>query len=231
MSESELNSRRYGLFQSDTGPVYTEFDINRHVIEPFSVPFEWQDCLSIDPGLKNPLSCHFYAVDYDGNIYVLAEHYESGLSVEEHAKKIKDIADRIGWRKGSDGKLKSLIDSAANQKTLAGIKSVSELFYDNGINVNSNVDKDLFTGINRVKSYFKNDRLFIFKNCVNLIRELKSYRWGDGDLPVKKDDHALDELRYYVMTKPKLTQLPPKKTDVLKKKEQLIRRLSRKKYG
>jgi hypothetical protein len=89
----------------------------------------------------------------------------------------------------------------------------------------------LFTGINRVKSYFKNDRLYIFKNCVNLIRELKSYRWGDGDLPVKKDDHALDELRYYVMTKPKLTQLPPKKTDVLKKKEQLIRRLSRKKYG
>ena len=231
MSESELNSRRYGLFQSDTGPVYTEFDINRHVIEPFSVPFEWQDCLSIDPGLKNPLSCHFYAVDYDGNIYVLAEHYESGLSVEEHAKKIKDIADRIGWRKGSDGKLKSLIDSAANQKTLAGIKSVSELFYDNGINVNSNVDKDLFTGINRVKSYFKNDRLYIFKNCVNLIRELKSYRWGDGDLPVKKDDHALDELRYYVMTKPKLTPIAPKKTDVLKKKEQLIRRLSRKKYG
>ena len=46
-------------------------------------------------------------------------------------------------------------------------------------------------------------RLYIFKNCVNLIREFKSYWWGDGDNPIKKDDHALDELRYYLMTKPK----------------------------
>ncbi|MBO5851969.1 MAG: terminase family protein, partial [Clostridia bacterium] len=71
MSERELLTRRYGEFSSDSGRVYTEFDENVHVIEPFSIPFEWQDTLSIDPGLKNPLSCHFYAVDYDGNVYVV----------------------------------------------------------------------------------------------------------------------------------------------------------------
>ena len=232
MSESELNSRRYGLFQSDTGPVYSEFDENVHVIEPFSVPFDWQDNISIDPGLKNPLSCHFYAVDFDGNVYVLAEHYESGLSVEEHAKKIISLADKIGWRRGRDGKLSALIDSAANQKTLAGVKSVSELFYDNGINVNSSVDKDLFSGINRVKSYLKNNRLFIFKNCVNLIREIKGYRWGKEDVPVKKDDHSLDELRYYIMTKPKNTPPAPYKNEVVRNKEKLIRRIKVKnRYG
>ncbi|MBQ3234795.1 MAG: terminase family protein [Clostridia bacterium] len=232
MSESELNSRRYGLFQSDTGPVYWEFDENVHVIEPFSVPFDWQDNISIDPGLKNPLSCHFYAVDYDGNVYVVAEHYERGLSVEEHADKIKLLADKIGWRRGRDGRLSALIDSAANQKTLAGVKSVSELFYDNGINVNSNVDKDLFTGINRVKSYLKNNRLYIFKNCVNLVREIKGYRWGKEDVPVKKDDHSLDELRYYIMTKPKNVAPMPYKNEVVRNKEKLIRRIKVKnKYG
>ena len=232
MSESELNSRRYGLFQSDTGPVYSEFDENVHVIDPFAVPFDWQDCISIDPGLRNPLSCHFYAVDYDGNVYVIAEHYESGLSVEEHSKKIKALAVKIGWRTGKDGRLVALIDSAANQKTLAGVKSVAELFYDNGINVNANVNKDLFTGINRVKSYLKNNRLFIFKNCVNLIREIKAYRWGKEDVPIKKDDHSLDELRYFIMNKPVNQPPKPYKNEVVRNKEKLIRQVNHKnRYG
>ncbi|MBR3940686.1 MAG: hypothetical protein IKJ71_00815, partial [Bacteroidaceae bacterium] len=154
----------------------------------FDIPFDWQDGISIDPGLKNPLSCHFYAVDYDGRVFVCGEHYEKGLSVEEHAEMIKSLAKSLGWRTDSFGRLNALIDSAANQKTLAGVKSVSELFYDNGINVNPSVNKDLFTGINRVKSYFKNDKLFIFKNCVNLIREIKNYRWGKEDTPIKRDE-------------------------------------------
>ncbi len=100
-----------------------------------------------------------------------------------------------------------------------------------GINVNSNVDKDLFSGINRVKWYLKNKKLFIFKNCVNLIREIKTYRWGDGDLPVKKDDHALDELRYYVMSKPRPKEEEVKKSEIQFEKERLIRKLNRSRRG
>ncbi len=233
MSESELNSRRYGLFQSDTGPVYSEFDENVHVIEPFAVPADWQDNISIDPGLKNPLSCHFYAVDFDDNVYVVAEHYERGLSVEEHSKMIKSLAEKIGWHKGLNGRLSAIIDSAANQRTLSGVKSVAELFYENGITVNTNVNKDLFTGISRVKSYLKNNKLYIFKNCVNLIREIKAYRWGKEDVPIKKDDHSLDELRYYIMTRPKHSPPKPYKNEVVLNKEKLIRRLAikNKRYG
>lgn len=228
MSESQLISRRYGQFADESGPVYPEFNENIHVIEPFSVPYEWQDTLSIDPGLKNPLSCHFYCVDYDGNVYVIAEHYMAGLSVEEHSKIIKDICDKIGWRRNFSGGINALIDSAANQKTLAYSKSVAELFYENGIYVNTNVNKDLFTGINRVKSYFKNNKIFIFKNCVNLIREIKGYRYGKGDCPVKQNDHSLDELRYYVMSKP-YNEVPQKPlNEVQKDKLRLIRALKRK---
>lgn len=77
MDESVLQSRRYGKFaEARAGLVYPEFDENVHVIEPFSVPKEWQDTISIDPGLNNPLSAHWYAVDFDDNVYVIAEHYE-----------------------------------------------------------------------------------------------------------------------------------------------------------
>ncbi len=228
LSNRELESRRYGRFFEDSGPVYTEFDENVHVIEPFSVPSDWQDLISIDPGLKNPLSCHFYAVDFDGNVYVVAEHYEAGLDVETHSQKIKEIAGEIGWHKDFLGRLKGIIDPAANQKTLAYSKSVSELFMENGINLSTNVNKDLFTGINRVKGYFKNNRIFIFKNCVNLIKELKGYRWGNNDLPVKRNDHALDELRYYIMTRPHLDKPANRLNEVQKDKERLIRRARRK---
>ena len=103
-----------------------------------------------------------------------------------------------------------------------------ELFNENGILVNTKVNKDMFSGIATVKSYLKSAdgrvKLYIFKNCVNLIREFKSYWWGDGDNPVKKDDHALDELRYYLMTKPRNTY-KPKKSEIQKDKERLARKL------
>ncbi|MBO7221512.1 MAG: hypothetical protein J6V37_00535, partial [Clostridia bacterium] len=76
----------------------------------------------------NPTSCHFYAVDYDGNIYVVGEHYERGKTIDYHVEKIFELADKLGWRKDGKGRLHALIDSASNQRTLAGEKSVAELF-------------------------------------------------------------------------------------------------------
>jgi hypothetical protein len=229
LSSDQLESRRYGRFKSSTGLVYPEFDENFHVIDPINLPFEWQDNISIDPGLNNPLSAHWYCVDYDGNVYVVAEHFESGKDVNYHAEEIKRISRALGWKQDAQGRIESLIDSAANQKTLASTRSVTELFYDNGILVNPRVNKDLFSGIQRVKQYLNPNNgkpnIYIFRNCVNLIRELKSYWWGAGDTPKKYDDHCLDELRYYLMTKPKTAPPSATKTVIQKDKERLYRKI------
>ncbi len=232
MSEEELTARRYGKFLANNkSMVYKEFDPSIHVIEPFDIPHEYYDQISIDPGLNNPLSAHFYACDYDGNIYVIAEHFEAGKEVAYHAEKIKEIAKNLGWPRRKDGNIEALIDSAANQKTLASSKSVTELFFENGISVNPKVNKDLFTGINRVKSYLKSadgrSKLFIFSHCTNLIREIKNYYWSEGDNPVKFDDHALDELRYYIMSRPENTRPQAKKTEIQKNKEKLYKQILR----
>ncbi len=231
LSSDELEARKYGRFSNFGGMVYSDFDENIHVIEPFNVPHEWYDMISIDPGLHNPLSAHWYAVDYDGNIYVIAEWFKANCSVEEHARAIHDICDRLGWPNRA-GMVEALIDSAANQRTLASSKSVTELFYDYKILCNPKVDKDLFSGISRVKSYLKDlsgrVRLYIFSSCTNLIREFKSYFWSDKDVPFKRDDHALDELRYYIMSRPDA----PKKREcvsiIARDKERKARRL---RYG
>ena len=228
MSEDELQSRRYGKFMQIGGLVYGEFDENIHVIEPFDVPKDWFDNISIDPGLNNPLSCHWYA-EYDGNVYVIAEHFESGKDVAYHAQRIKEISSSLDWPL-HNGRICALIDSAAGQKTLASSKSVVDLFYENDILVNPKVNKDMFSGINVVKRYLRDGQgkahLFIFKNCVNLIQEFKSYWWSDkSDNPIKKDDHALDELRYYLVSKNKPLKSEQTKSQIELDKERLIKRL------
>lgn len=234
LSKDELESRCDGKFSSNGGLVYSEFDENINVIEPFNIPFEWQDNISIDPGLNNPLSAHWYAEDFDGNIYVIAEHYEAKKSIEYHANRIKEICDKLNWHRGFNGNVMALIDSAANQRTLASEKSVSELFYDYDINVNTKVNKDVFAGINVVKSYLKSadgkTRLYIFKNCVNMIREIKSYFWSNGDAPIKRDDHAMDELRYYLMYKNSTTFKNSGNSEIEKNKVRLSRKIRRKNY-
>ena len=232
LSADELESRRYGKFTANGGLVYSEFDPNIHVIEPFNVPVEWYDKISIDPGLHNPLSCHWYAVDFDGNIYVIAEHYAASKTLEYHSNRIKQMCADLNWKQGFNGMYDALIDSAANQKTLASTKSVSELFYEYGINVNTNVNKDLLSGISRVKSYLKNAngeaKLFIFSSCVNMIREIKGYWWGSHDAPIKRDDHAMDELRYYIMSRPENAKIERETPTVVQLyKEKLISRVKR----
>ncbi len=229
LPEEELERRRYGRFYTAQGLVYKEFDETVHVIDPIDLPHEWYDIISIDPGLRNPLSAHWYAVDGDGVIYVAAEHYEAGRDVKHHSDMIRNICMRLDWHTDGRGRINALIDSAAGQRTLASERSVCDLFYDNGILVNPKVNKDMFAGINRLKILFRARpaRIRIFRSCVNLIRELRSYWWGRNDVPEKKDDHALDELRYYIMTKPEADIPAQPKSRIELDKEKRIRRLKK----
>lgn len=226
---AELQSRRFGRFASAEGLVYPEFDERVHVIEPFSFPKEWQSGISIDPGLNNPLAALWFAVDFDDNVYVVAEHFAAGKDVDFHADAIKERSRSLDWHTDGQGRLCALIDSAAKQRTLASSKSVCELFYERQILVNPDVDKDLLAGIARVKSYLNQKNglpnLYIFSGCVNLIRELKGYFWGTGDTPKKVDDHCLDALRYYLMSRPKKPTLFVEKSVLQRDKERRLRAL------
>ena len=228
LPEDERQSRQYGHFMSHSGLVYSEFDESVNVIDPFDVPKEWYDNISIDPGLVNPLSCHWYALDGDGNIYVIAEHYFAGHDAKWHCDAILKKCEELDWKKGYSGKVEALMDSACLQQTLASDKSVAQLFYEYGISVNSRVNKNVWTGIQRVKQYLTKrtdmPRLFIFRSCSEMIKEIKSYRYGTGDMPIKKNDHAMDELRYYIMSRPEPKKESDYKSQCMLDMERLMRR-------
>ncbi len=235
LSRDELRSRQHGEFASKSGLVYPEFDDRVHVIEPFEIPQHWQSTISIDPGFVNPLSAHWYAVDGDGNVFVIAEHFASGKDCLWHSQRIKEISRQLNWKTDSAGRYAALIDSAALQRTLSGEKSVVQLFLQEGIAVNPKVDKNVPGGIQRVKQYLSDDpdrpKLYIFNTCTELIREFKLYRYGQGEEPVKKDDHALDELRYFIASRPLSAVLPQQSKSILQKDiERLISARKRKRY-
>lgn len=67
-----------------------------------------------------------------------------------------------------------------------------------------NANNDVHEGIMRMISEMKSGRLLVLDKCKNLIREMEGYVWDPKkaergeDEPLKKNDHALDALRYAV---------------------------------
>lgn len=58
-------------------------------------------------------------------------------------------------------------------------------------------------GIRRVASLLQQGRLLFNPGCKDAIREFSLYCWEEDasrDAPKKENDHAMDEIRYFVMT-------------------------------
>lgn len=124
----------------------------------------------------------------EGNIYADEVLYEKGLTTSDLIERL----DGIGIGKGDE-----LFCDNAEPKT------IEELFRA-GYNAKP-AEKDVYAGIQKVKSM----PLYITPGSVNLIKEIRSYKWKldkDGkihpdEMPVKFQDHAMDALRYGVYTK------------------------------
>ncbi len=245
LTDEEIEARRHGKFVALSGLVYKEFDPELHVIDPFPIPREWQDTISIDPGMDAPLAAYWFATDHDGNVYVVAEHYQKGWNIGQHMRRIDEISRELEWKRDMRDHLSCIMDAAADQRTIQSERSVAELFREHGMNVNTNVNKSKWAGIQMVKTYLSprphpdekrwprgKPRLFIFACCTSMIREIKMYRWKEEltasgrEEPIKKDDHAMDALRYYIMTRPE-AHVPENayENPLSKHKRQLTRRL------
>ena len=58
-------------------------------------------------------------------------------------------------------------------------------------------------GISLVADALREGRLIFSPSCADSIREFGLYRWDEGsvkDRPIKENDHAMDDIRYFVST-------------------------------
>ena len=190
-----------------------------------------------DHGIASP-SCYLFGyVDHLGNIGILDGFYEKellisnidpdNLGIVERIKKIRNkylsnkqiencklYIDPALFRRGSDSSTDSTISSIMHRHGIVGIRRA-----------NNNIQR----GINKVNQYLSlvNHHINPFTKHIGgcymyfnaeltfILDEITSYRWkkdtqGDNkDLPIDKNDHAMDALKYIVTGSPEISGLVP----------------------
>ncbi len=64
-------------------------------------------------------------------------------------------------------------------------------------------DNGVVDGIRRTAVALRGGKIRICRRCADAVREFGLYRWDEGradDAPVKENDHAMDDIRYFVTT-------------------------------
>ena len=63
-------------------------------------------------------------------------------------------------------------------------------------------ENEVLSGIRLTADLLKNGKLVICEDCMDCLREIEDYVWepGGGDRVCKKNDHAMDDMRYFAAT-------------------------------
>jgi len=189
-------TRIEGRFASFYGAVYKNFNRQIHVVKPFKIPDGWTLYRGIDFGFTNPFVCLWLAKDKDENWYVYREYYRAKTGIQEHIANIK--------ARSAQEKYSGTYADPENAEDRAELRNA-------GITTQA-ARKDVARGIELVQSKLKvkangKASLYIFKSCPNTAREMAMYQYPTGsaskdpkDLPLSKNDHTLDVIRYILYT-------------------------------
>ena len=172
-------------FRKMEGLVYPEFSRDRHIFDDFTQRREKIETIAgVDFGHTNPMVLLPIEHDTDNHYWITKEWYKTGKSTAELIEVAKTWNINVYYP-----------DPAEPDRI--------EEMQRAGLNCRE-VSKDIPKGIEQVRELFKANRLHIHKDCINTIAELESYRYpendnedkNDAEVPVKKNDHAMDAMRY-----------------------------------
>jgi hypothetical protein len=206
LPDAQRKALLLGRWDTMEGAIFSEFNFNVHICDPFNIPREWRRWRSCDDGFANPAAVLWLAHDRDINdvVYVTQELYRSGLTPEALAQNILIM----------DGghNLRGVIDSAA--------------FADSGMGARGDVMNKLgcrwqpvdkypgsrLAGLSAIHSRLalrdggRSTGLRIFRDrCPNLVRELTSLVYSTTrpeEIAAGCSDHAVDALRYALLYRP-----------------------------
>ena len=202
MSTGIFFKRNYlGLWCLAEGSIFDFFDQKVHVVNrPPAAAEYW--IAGIDYGIANACACLLIGISTGQKtqtgkrLWVEAEYYWDCKSkgrqklVSELANDIYDFLEPYA--------LKAIYcdPSALAMKLELQRKGLHIVDGDN----------DVYNGIEVMTNEMQKGNLYVLKDCKNLIREIQQYVWDSKkakmgeDEPVKKGDHAVDALRYAIMT-------------------------------
>jgi len=178
-----------GRWTASYGAVYPMFNSKVHL---YSGEVECERfVISCDYGTVNPSSFGLWGLSR-GVWHRLREYYYSSKregaqrTDEEHYAALEELA---GGRRIE----KVIVDPSA--------ASFIECIRRHGRFRVVKADNDVITGIRHVSTALRQNRLRFHESCRDILREFQLYCWNEktgSDAPVKENDHAMDDMRYFV---------------------------------
>jgi phage terminase large subunit len=197
-----LDRYLYGLWDNREELIFSEFNEKEHVIEPIdpnTIPSDYIRRNALDWGWVNPSAALFSFVDYDGNLVIYDEFYRNQTLPENVAKELLRYGSILTVADHAMKGLKMPTQDDAN-------KTVWTELERNKVKL-TECNKEELSNIVFTNMRFKQGKILITKNCVNLLREVKNWKWkrlklgADKNMleePIDKDNHTCDGLNYLV---------------------------------
>lgn len=178
-----------GLWRQADGLIY-KFD-EGNIVD--AVPDGGEYYISCDYGTLNPFSAGLWC--WDGKTATrMREYYYSGRdnrsnkTDEEYYAELEKLAD--------DLPIKSVIVDPSAASFIEVIRRHKRFLVRKAVN-------DVVPGIMTTARYLQDGTIKIHRSCKDAIREFGLYRWDEEsteDRPIKENDHAMDDIRYFAMT-------------------------------
>ncbi|WP_269144256.1 PBSX family phage terminase large subunit [Gulosibacter hominis] len=197
-----------GQWVAAEGAVYDAFDPDTHTLTWDNLPTPVElVAAGIDYGTTNP------TVSIRLGVFDLPTHGRALVAVDEWINRTGQTGRAATDTELSQGIRNHLASPATpNWQTPPTLIAVdpaaasfrAQLRADQTPTVAGN--NSVVDGIKRINALFGNQKLFITDRCPTLLDELDGYAWDPKqskkgiDAPIKQNDHAVDALRYAVMT-------------------------------
>lgn len=149
--------------------------------------------ISVDYGTLNPFSAGLWCVTGDKAVRI-AEYYYSGRD-KKAQKTDEEYCDEI-IKLAGDKPIKHIVVDPSAASFITALRRRGAFSVRDAKN-------DVLDGIRITGRMLKNGQILIHRSCKDSIREFGLYRWDDdatADKPIKENDHAMDEIRYFANT-------------------------------
>ena len=204
-----INRYLKGSFQSAEGAVYPQFpSVVLEASDPLANPDTikanirrkgWEVVAGYDFGIVDPTVQILGAIDpINGVLYLYDEYYKNRVAVPTHANAMKKRMEHIPL-----GRIRAMpADPAGKKRNINDTKSIFDHYGEYGLFFKA-ADNRITTGIMKVYSYLEMGKLKVLPHLSNTIKEMENYRYkpvelGESfdEIPVDKDNHTCDVIRY-----------------------------------
>ena len=157
------------------------------------VPESGEYYMSCDYGTLNPFSAGLWC--WNGKVATrVREYYYSGR--DERSNKTDEEYYIELEKLAGDLPVKSVVIDPSAASFIEVIRRHKRFRVQKAVN-------DVIPGIATTARYIQDGTIKVYRSCKDAIREFGLYRWDEKsteDKPIKENDHAMDDIRYFTMT-------------------------------